>query len=497
MNQILTPTLLPLMPMLIVAITALVVMIGISLKRSHFLTALLSVIGLNIALIYTLLQLFGYAPHADKVGVMFMMDGFALVNMAVVLISALACMALAYRYFDSFKDNKEELYLLMLISTMGAMSMVSAQHFASFFMGLELLSVPMYGMISYTFIKQKSLEAGIKYLILSATASASLLMGMAFIYASTGTLEFAKLGQEVLADKITPLLVVGAVMMVAATAFKLSLAPFHAWAGDVYEGAPAPITNFLASVGKVAVMAVIVRFFVLSATPILPSVDMVLATLVVLSILVGNLLALYQNNLKRMLAFSSIAHMGYALIALLGGGAGADTTVTMYMGIYALTSIGAFGVIVLMTGAYGEEDRNTMSAKLEDEADDMTVYQGLFWRRPVLTAVMTLMLLSMAGIPLTAGFITKMQVLFTSVFGGRFWLAGMLIVGSAIGLYYYLKVLLMMYKRPTTHIAFDVTDDWRFKANGLMVLLVTAIILGLGILPNGLFYLASLATIAQ
>lgn len=488
--------LVPMLPAGVVGVTILAVMIAIALKRSHGLTALLSVVGLNIALIMTVLQLFGVMP-SGYVNALFAIDGFALVNGAVALISALACVALAYPYFSTFKNNKEELYLLILTATMGAMLMVSARHFASFFMALELLSVPMYGMLSYAFLKSKSLESGVKYLVLSAAASATMLMGMAFVFASLGDLSFASVGQAILQHNITPLLIVGAVMISAGLAFKLSLTPFHAWAGDVYQGSPAPVTLFLASVGKVAVMALAVRFFIVSASPSLIALDSVLVALIALSVLAGNLLALYQNNLKRLLAFSSVAHMGYALMALVATGGTSDTTITMYMAIYALTSVGAFGVIVLMTGEYGEKDRNLATAQIEDEADDLAVYQGLFWRRPVLTAVMTLMLLSMAGIPFTAGFITKTQVLFATVQGGRYFLAGLLIVGSAIGLYYYLKVILMMYKRPAQIVPFDVPDDWRLKANGLMVLLVTAIIFIFGVLPNGLLELASLATIAQ
>lgn len=484
---------LSLMPMLIVAFTAVIAMLGIAIKRTYFGTALISVIGLNVALVYSLLQLFGVVSF-ELTSPLFVLDRFALFNIVVILVSALACMTLAYRYFDSFSNNKEELYVLMLVSTLGALLMVSASHLASFFMALELLSVPMYGMIGYAYLKSKSLEAALKYLILSAAASATLLMGMAFVFVALGSLQFTQMQAHLLSglDSIG-LVMVGGVMIICAIAFKLSLAPFHMWAADVYEGAPAPITNFLASISKVAMMALALRFFAQSSILALPALNTVLTIMIAISIIVGNLLALYQDNLKRMLAFSSVAHMGYALIAAMSLGAGSAGIVSVYMATYALTSIGAFGVVVLMTGGYGEHDRNALTDKIEDEADNMAVYQGLFWRRPVLTSVMTLMLLSMAGLPLTAGFITKMQVLFAAIEGTRFWLAGLLIVGSAIGLYYYLKVLLIMFKRPKTIIPFDVTADWRYKVNGLMVLLITAIVLVLGILPNSLLYLASTA----
>lgn len=190
-----------------------------------------------------------------------------------------------------------------------------------------------------------------------------------------------------------------------------------------------------------------------------------------------------------MLAFSSIAHMGYALMILVATGALADTVISLYMAVYALSSIGAFGVIVLMSRLTHSDDSN--------EADDFSVYRGLFWRRPILTAVMTLMLLSMAGIPITAGFITKMQAMIAVVQGGRFGLALMLVVGSAIGLYYYLKVILMMYKRPDAIVPYDAQDEWAQKLGGLMLIIITLAIFLFGtLLPQLMIWLSSLAQIS-
>lgn len=474
-------------PMMVVALTALVVMIAIALKRSHFWSATLSVAGLNIALIMVLLQAFGVWAVTPAESGLFVIDNFAYFNMGVILISSLACCTLAYGYFDTFKDNKDELYFLMLISTLGAMMMACANHLASFFMSLELLSVPMYGMLAYTFLRARSLEAGIKYLILSATASATLLMGMAFIYANTGVLDFTGIAKALFErNAVSPLMVAGAVMMLVAVAFKLSVAPFHSWVSDVYEGAPAPISAFLASVSKVAMMALAIRFFAVSAVPALPSVEAVLIVLVASSIVLGNLLAIHQNNLKRLLAYSSVAHIGYALVALVSLGSGSVGIISMYMAIYALTSVGAFGVIALMSSPYKERGHTSVSG----EADDLRFYQGLFWRRPVLTAVLTVMLLSLAGIPATAGFITKFTVIFGAVQGMKFYLAGLIILGSAMGLYYYLKVLVALYQKPKAHLEFDVNPHWGIKVGGVMVLFVTAIVIVLGILPSPLLELA-------
>lgn len=480
--------LMPYAPIIAVVLTVLVVMIAITIKRSHMVIGTISVVGLNIGLFALLGQMAGIidsgtlVPTAEQ---LFVIDNFAQFNMVVILICALACFTLSYAYLVDLDDHKEELYLLMLLSTVGALLMVSAQHLASFFMSLEMLSIPLYGMLAYTYMRKRSLESGLKYLVLSATASATLLMGMAFIYAEVGSLAFKPISMTLVDLFESPLLIVGTAMMMFGIAFKLSAAPFHIWTPDVYEGAPAPVATYLASVTKVAMMALAVRFLIDTSLLALPSVQMLLMVMATLSILVGNLLAVRQTSLKRLLGYSSIAHMGYVLIVIVSIGSAADSISSMYMAIYAFTSIGAFGVVTLMSSPY----------RLAGEADELTHYQGLFWRRPVLTAVMTIMMLSLAGIPLTAGFITKLFAILAAVQGTNWFLAGMIILGSAIGLFYYLRVMLTLFKRPKQFIEFDVSKQWGLRTGGIMVIAVTAIILFFGILPNSMIEWASLARI--
>ena len=480
--------LMPYAPIIAVVLTVLVVMIAITIKRSHMVIGTISVVGLNIGLFALLGQMAGIidsgtlVPTAEQ---LFVIDNFAQFNMVVILICALACFTLSYAYLADLDDHKEELYLLMLLSTVGALLMVSAQHLASFFMSLEMLSIPLYGMLAYTYMRKRSLESGLKYLVLSATASATLLMGMAFIYAEVGSLAFKPISMTLVDLFESPLLIVGTAMMMFGIAFKLSAVPFHIWTPDVYEGAPAPVATYLASVTKVAMMALAVRFLIDTSLLALPSVQMLLMVMATLSILVGNLLAVRQTSLKRLLGYSSIAHMGYVLIVIVSIGSAADSISSMYMAIYAFTSIGAFGVVTLMSSPY----------RLAGEADELTHYQGLFWRRPVLTAVMTIMMLSLAGIPLTAGFITKLFAILAAVQGTNWFLAGMIILGSAIGLFYYLRVMLTLFKRPKQFIEFDVSKQWGLRTGGIMVIAVTAIILFFGILPNSMIEWASLARI--
>lgn len=473
--------LMSLAPMLILSLTVVIVMIQVAIKRSNFLAGTISVLGLNVALITLIAQMTGHLPIADvKVSNLFVLDTFALFNMAVILVSSLACFTLAYGYIENFKDNKEELYILMLIATLGGMLMVASNHLASFFMSLELLSVPMYGMLSYTFARSKSLEAGMKYLVLSATASATMLMGMALIYAFTGTLEFRGIGQ-ILAGNFAnlatqPLLVVGSAMVLFGIAFKLSAVPFHTWTPDVYQGAPAPVATFLGSVAKVAMLTLGLRFLLSSAVLATPAITTTLAVIAGLSMLVGNLLALRETNIKRMLAYSSIAHLGYVLAVIASVNVKAIGFTSLYMAVYAFTTIGTFGVITILSSPYSSRT----------DAEGIEHYQGIFWQRPILTAVLTVMLLSLAGIPLTAGFISKFYAIFATVSVQSWWLTGMIIVGSGIGLFYYLRFMVILFKRPQSVKEYDAVNHWGVQAGGIMVMLVTLLVLYFGIFPNTL-----------
>jgi NADH-quinone oxidoreductase subunit N len=472
--------LMPLAPVMIVALTAVVVMILIAIKRNHDLIATASVIGLNLAVVYILLSMFGGTFVPANVMGMFMVDPFTMVYQLVILVAALACSTLSHAYIEGYKDNREELYILMLASVTGAMLMVASSHYASFFISLELMSIPVYGLLAYTHQRSKSLEAGVKYLVLSATASAMLLMGMAYIYAYTGSLSFYESVQALMQNLQQPMVLLGIAFIIFAVAFKLSLAPFHKWTPDVYEGAPAPIATFLATVAKVATIGLFVRYLLTSGAILIDSMVTVLTVIAVLSILVGNFLAVRQVNLKRILGYSSIAHFGYLLIGLISMTYASLGNVTVYVITYVLTTIGAFGAVALMSSPYNNQD----------EAGSLAEYRGLFWRRPVLTAVLTVMMLSLAGIPLTAGFIGKFLVIMAAVTTQHWFLAAMIIVGSGIGLYYYLRVMVVMYMTPPENPRIDAVDHWGQKVGGIMVLLAAAAVLVIGIYPDPIIKIA-------
>jgi NADH-quinone oxidoreductase subunit N len=467
-------------PLLITSITIVVVMLGIAWRRNHSQSFLLTVAGLNLALlsIYPALKV---APLV--VTPLLQIDSFACLYMAIILVSTLACVTLAHAYLGEGKagypGNREELYLLILMAAAGGLVLVAAQHLAGLFIGLELLSVPVYGLVAYAYFNKRSLEAGIKYMVLSAAGSAFLLFGMALLYADAGTLLFSGIGKAIEATGMpSSLASLGLAMMLVGLGFKLSLVPFHLWTPDVYEGAPAPVAAFLATASKVAVFAVMVRLFQISPAASSGVLTDVMSVIAVVSILVGNLLALTQTNLKRLLGYSSIAHFGYLMIAVVASKGMAVEAIGVYLVTYVLTSLGAFGVITLMSSPYTGRD-----------ADALFEYRGLFWRRPYLTAVMTVMMLSLAGIPLTAGFIGKFYIIATGVESHLWWLTGALVLGSAIGVFYYLRVMVTLFLQDSKIQRHDAPFNWAQRAGGVMLLGISLLAFFLGVYPQPLLAL--------
>jgi NADH-quinone oxidoreductase subunit N len=358
----------------------------------------------------------------------------------------------------------------MLVATLGACVLVSSSHLISLFLGLELLSVSLYGMIAY--VRQAlPIEAGLKYLVLAAVSAAFLLFGIALLYAALGTMELPQIAAALAGGGFDRLLVLpGLALLITGLGFKLAVVPFHLWTPDVYEGAPAPVTAYIATVSKGAVFALLLRYFHDARVLGMPSVFAVIWVIALASMTAGNLLALLQSNVKRMLAYSSIAHLGYVLVAFQAGGEIGPQAVTFYLAAYFVTTLGAFGVVSALSD--GEDERMML-----DE------YRGLFWRRPLLASVFTAMLLSLAGIPLTAGFIAKFYVVAAGTSAARWALVIVLVLTSGIGLYYYLRVILAMYGGREEHRAAErqVQPLARVLLAALSVLLVW-----IGILPSAL-----------
>ncbi|MBP2167636.1 NADH-quinone oxidoreductase subunit N [Erwinia toletana] len=474
--------LIALLPLLIVGLTVVVVMLSIAWRRNHFVNATLTVIGLNVAL----LSLFfvGQAGPMD-VTPLLRVDGYSMLYTGLVILASLATCTFAYPWLEGYPDNREEFYLLVLIAALGGIVLASANHLAALFIGIELISLPLFGLIGYAFRQKRSLEAAIKYTILSAAASSFLLFGMALVYADSGNLSFVALGKSLNDSMLTqPLLLVGLGLMIVGLGFKLSLVPFHLWTPDVYQGAPAPVSTFLATASKIAIFGVVMRLFMYAPVTDSEAVRTVLGIIAFASILFGNLMAISQSNIKRLLGYSSIAHLGYLLVALIAIQTHQLSleSVGVYLAGYLFSSLGAFGVVSLMSSPYRGPD-----------ADSLYSYRGLFWHRPILSAVMTVMMLSLAGIPMTLGFIGKFYIIAVGVGAHLWWLTGAVVLGSAIGLYYYLRVTVSLYLSPPELLQRDTPANWAFTAGGVVVLISAILVLLLGIYPQPLIHLVQMA----
>ncbi len=339
-------------PLIILSISTTLLMLLIAFYRRHDMNATFAVMGLNATLLVTLF-VWSWVLENEPIAVteLLLIDGYTCFFSALMIVTTLACCTMAHTYLKEFPDNREELYLLLLLSLIGALVLVSSSHFASLFVGLELLSVPLYGLVAYHRRRSRSLEAGIKYLVLSATGSALLLLGMALLYAQSGTLSLPAMGQQLasLGDNLPFMALAGLTLVLIALGFKLSLVPFHLWTPDVYEGAPAPAVAFLATVAKVAVAAVLLRL--ISWLPVIGSsaLQNILILLAGLSMLAGNLLAMHQTNLKRLLAYSSISHFGYLLTGLAALNFVSLQSSMIYLFTYTFATLAAFGVLSVVS----------------------------------------------------------------------------------------------------------------------------------------------------
>ncbi|MDE0757040.1 MAG: NADH-quinone oxidoreductase subunit N [Pseudomonadales bacterium] len=465
-------TFLPLLPLMILTGAILVLMMAIAFMRNLALSCGISVIGLILTLISIIWVNLNLEP--SYVTPLLRVDDFGLLFSGIMAITALFICLLAYSYHQNRGEHQDEFFLLLLLATLGAMVLTISVHFASFVLGLELLGISIYALISYPTKGVFSLEAALKYLILSGVSSAFILFGAGLLYAVSGTLSFADFASGGLPNTATGQVFVlaGSAMMLAGIGFKLSLVPFHMWTPDVYEGAPAPVAGFLATISKGSVFAALMRFFLAVDGYQYDSIMTGLYWIAGLSMLFGNILALLQSSIKRLLAYSSIAQFGYLMVAFiaiseLAGRHLAIEAAVFFLIAYFITTIGAFGVVTIM------------SDKSEDhDLDSLDAYEGLFWQRPLLAAFMSIMLLSLAGIPLTAGFIGKFYILASGVESQLWPLLVIVVIGSGIGLFYYLRVIYAMTKKAAAN-----TDIKVSAAGGWTMAVVTLVLLVLGVYP--------------
>ena len=459
-----------LLPYTLLATASIIVILLIAFRRSH---TMIQVVGflLMCAVIFALIKVRPLLPVT--IPPLFQIDGFALLFTGLIICGVAIVGLFSYVYFEEREENPKEYYILLFLSTLGSAILAISNHFISFFIGLEILSVSLYALIAYLRNRNNAVEAGMKYLVLAALSSAFLLFGMALIYMDTGNMGFQQIAEKLNQNNGSSLMfVMGIGIMVVAIGFKLALVPFHLWAADVYQGAPVPVTAFIATVSKIGVFAVLFRFALAVNLQNYPLVINIFSTIAVASMIIGNILALRQSNIKRLLAYSSIAHLGYLLVAFLPGNmAGVEASV-FYLLAYSITLLSAFGIV-------------TMLSTRSKDAEDLDVYKGLFWKDPLLALVFTIALLSLAGIPLTAGFIGKFYILGSGIQQGLYFPVVVLVLTSVIGLYYYLRVISAMFSAPVPLPVREKTTSPLFYNSTYIALVVLAFILvALGIFPG-------------
>lgn len=463
-----------LLPALILASASIVVMLAIAIKRNYRLVVFLTLFALLLAFLSLVQQ---QESTTVRIGILFVLNGMSRLFMGLILSASFIVVLMSYRYLQGKKLVKEEYFILLLLATLGALCIVISNHFIAFFIGLELLSVSLYALIAYLKEKDTAIEAGLKYLILAAVSTAFLLFGVALLYSQTGSLSL-----DFTSTKLTnggvyaPTFWAGLAFIMVGILFKLGLVPFHLWTSDVYVGASPPVTAFIATVSKGSVFAFLLHLFSQWEGFSGNKVWVAFAIVALLSMFIGNWLALQEQNVKRILAYSSIAHLGYVLVAFLAGSAVGNEAAFFYLVAYFISMLGAFSVV-------------TVLSEQEKDAEGLTDYQGLIQRRPLLAVFFTSMLLSLAGVPLTAGFIANFYLLKAGANAELWLLLVALVLSSVLGLYYYLRIVAALFSRPME------TPAHPFPTHGIslfsriaMVVLVAGL-LWLGLFPNSLLML--------
>ncbi len=431
-----TPTIdvVSVLPLVIVAATALLTLVlGVLLPRRQTHTlGLIALLGLGAAAAAAL-ALWGMTGTAY--GGMLATDNLSLFFSLVILAGGALAILLSWEYLDREGISYGEFFTLILLAVAGMMLLAAANDLLVVFLSLETLSLALYILVGFARERASSEEAALKYFLLGAFASATLLYGIALVYGATGVTSLAGLAAAGSSGGLlhNPLFLAGLALITVGFGFKLALAPFQMWTPDVYQGAPTPVTAFMSVATKAAAFAALLRL-VMSALPALVDVwSLMLAILAVLTMTVGNLAALAQRNVKRMLAYSSIAHAGYILVAFVAGGELAQTSILFYLVAYTFMNVGAFAVVEAL--------------ERHEQGLDLSDYAGLATRAPWLAAAMALFLFSLAGFPPTAGFFAKFYVFSAAVQRGYAWLAVIGVLNSLIGVAYYVAVIVNMYMR--------------------------------------------------
>ncbi|WP_461115951.1 NADH-quinone oxidoreductase subunit N [Spirosoma jeollabukense] len=410
-------------------------------------------------------------------------DNLSMVFTAIVLGSAFLVVALSGSFMESEEAQPAEYYALILFSLVGAVMMITFENLIMLFVGVEILSVAMYVLTGSDKRNLRSNEAALKYFLMGAFTTGIMLFGMALLYGATGSFTVAGIGAYAANPQagLSLLLYVGFLMLLIGLLFKVSAAPFHFWTPDVYDGAPTVFTAFMSTVVKTAGFAALFRLLYVSFDGVYSFWWTILAIITAITLVIGNITAAYQNSFKRMMAYSSISHAGYLLIGLAALGAQTKQAIVFYSLAYSVATISAFGVLLLVA-----QQRSSQTLSREStSAESFDSFNGLARQNPMLGFAMTVSMLSLAGIPLTAGFWGKFYMFSTAVERGQIWLLVVAVLMSAVGIYYYFRVIIAMYFRNGATEPIRVAPFYQY-----ILLIATILTLGLGIAPGllqGLF----------
>jgi len=397
---------------------------------------------------------------------MFQQDRFSSLVTAVLALAAILTCALSIAYLAELRINHGEYYALLLLATSGMMLLVASVDLLALFVGFELMSIPIYVLAGFDRRRLRSNESAIKYFVIGSFASAILLYGMALLYGATGSTSFEAI--RVAFDPSNRVAAIGVGLLVVGFAFKIASVPFHQWAPDVYEGAPSAVTAFMSVSVKTAAFAGLMRLMAAAIGAHVESLTEVFWVIAALSMIVGNFMAVIQENVKRMLAYSSIAHAGYLLVGFTAGGQDGYAAMVFYLVVYVFMNLGAFGVVVAM-------------AQQGRDCEKVDAFAGLARSRPALAAIMTLFMLSLAGIPGTAGFIAKFNIFFAAVHSEMIWLSIVVVLTSVVSVFYYLRIPVLMYMREPSEEAPRMEIA---SGEALALCFCAAAVLFLGVFPN-------------
>src|SRR5208283_724046 len=452
------PNLSPLMPEIIVSSAAILLLVLDLVFKNKGVLALVGVIA-AAATLYLL-----PASYGETFGGMFISDSYSMYFKVIFIINFVLTVLISLKYIQRQKAEYGEYYSLLLFATAGMMIMASARDFIVLYLGLELMALSTYILAGIKRHDIKSNEAALKYFLLGAFSSAILLYGISLIYGLTATTDLYKIAAQLKQTETSTALLLSMLLIAVSFCFKIAAVPFHMWAPDVYEGAPTSITAFMSVGPKAAGFAVIGRVFYVAFQNIQTDWTAVLIGVAILTMAAGNILALVQTNIKRMLAYSSIAHAGYMLLGIIAGTLEGRQAMMTYMLIYAFMNMGAFAVVIML-----------------DKGEEIKDYNGLAKSNPLVAALMLVFMFSLTGIPPTAGFVGKFNIFMAAIKAGYAWLVVIAVIFSAVSAYYYLRIVMNMYMKEATG---EEPVIHTSTSLGLALLISVVMVFAIGIIPS-------------